>query len=199
MTELRHLLAAKPQGVPGKRREHLHILCRGVEGPGVLVLADVPPVLIGLGDQDVAFPGLDGHQATVLRRVLKFMEHLHVLHVPASRPLRSYGLDIDEVAMLGPLPQGLDPLQFSSVKGEARPGRQLEQGTGDRHEHHHVEAAQAERRSPRARGRVRHRNKRVLHRSQVPMSGANVWPGLVNKATIPKRSAEVACCRRLTT
>lgn len=55
----------------------------------------------------------------------------------------SYGLDIDKVAMLGPLPQGLDPLQLAAVKCEARPGGQLEQGTRDRHEHQHVEAAQA--------------------------------------------------------
>lgn len=75
--------------------------------------------------------------------------------------------------MLGPLPQGLDRLQFSSVKGEARPGRQLEQGTGDRHEHHYVEAAQAERRSPRARGHVRHRNQRVLYGS--PLKNIITW------------------------
>lgn len=60
----------------------------------------------------------------------------------------SYGLDIDKVALLVPLPQGLDPLQLAAVEGEARPGCQLEQGTGDRHEHQHVEAAQAHGRSP---------------------------------------------------
>lgn len=31
------------------------------------------------------------------------------------------------------------------------------------------------------------------------MSGANVCPGLVSRATIPKRSAEAACWRRFTT
>lgn len=31
------------------------------------------------------------------------------------------------------------------------------------------------------------------------MSGANVWPGLVSRATMPKSSAEAACCRRFTT
>lgn len=31
------------------------------------------------------------------------------------------------------------------------------------------------------------------------MSGAKVWPGLVSRATIPKRSAEAACWRRFTT
>lgn len=55
----------------------------------------------------------------------------------------SYGLDIDEVALLGALPQALDSLQFAAVKCEAGPGGQLEQGTGDRHKHQHVEAAQA--------------------------------------------------------
>lgn len=58
----------------------------------------------------------------------------------------SYGLDADEVAGLGPLPQGLDGLQFAAMEGETGPGGQLEQGTGDRHEHQHVETAQAERR-----------------------------------------------------
>ena len=60
----------------------------------------------------------------------------------------SYGLDIDEVAVLGPLPQGLDALQLAAVQCEARPGGQLQQGTGDRHEHQHVEAAQAQGRRP---------------------------------------------------
>lgn len=55
----------------------------------------------------------------------------------------SYGLDIDEVSLLGALPQGLDPLQFAAVKCEAGPGGQLQEGTGDRHKHQHVEAAQA--------------------------------------------------------
>lgn len=63
-------------------------------------------------------------------------------------PSGSYGLDIDKVAVLGPLPQALDPLQLAAVKCEARPGGQLEQGAGDRHEHQHVEAAQTQRRSP---------------------------------------------------
>lgn len=79
-------------------------------------------------------------------------------------PFSSYGLDIDEVAVLGPLPQALDPLQLAAVKLEARPGGQLEQGAGDRHEHQHVEAAQTQRRSPWAGGNFRHRNQRILHR-----------------------------------
>lgn len=33
------------------------------------------------------------------------------------------------------------------------------------------------------------------HSSQVPMRGANVWPGFVTKATMPNSSAEAACCR----
>lgn len=36
-----------------------------------------------------------------------------------ATPVSSYGLDIDKVAMLGPLPQGLDPLQLAAVKREA--------------------------------------------------------------------------------
>lgn len=52
----------------------------------------------------------------------------------------SYGLDINEMAVLGTLPQGLDPLQLAAVKCEARPGSQLEKGTSDRHKHQHVEA-----------------------------------------------------------
>lgn len=60
----------------------------------------------------------------------------------------SDGLDIDKETLLGPLPQVLDPLQLAAVECEARPGSQLQQGTGDRHEHQHVEAAQAQRRSP---------------------------------------------------
>lgn len=66
---------------------------------------------------------------------------VHVQLYPAL--FSSYGLDIDEVAMLGPLPYVLDSLQFTAVKCEARPRGQLEQGTGDRHKHQHVEAAQA--------------------------------------------------------
>lgn len=75
----------------------------------------------------------------------------------------SYGLDIDKVAVLRSLSQGLDPLQLVAMKREARPGGQLEQGTGDRHKHQHVEAAQAQRRLPKAGGNIRHRNQRVLH------------------------------------
>lgn len=60
----------------------------------------------------------------------------------------SDGFDVDEVAVLGPLPLGLDSLQLSAVEREAGPGGQLEQGAGDRHENQHVETAQAERRSP---------------------------------------------------
>lgn len=74
--------------------------------------------------------------------------------VPSSKRLErclcaaSYGLDIDQVAVLRPLPQGLDSLQLAAVKSEARPGGQLEQGAGDRHKHQHVEAAETQRRSP---------------------------------------------------
>lgn len=35
--------------------------------------------------------------------------------------------------------------------------------------------------------------------SQVPIRGAKVWPGLVTRATIPKRSAEAACFLRFRT
>lgn len=52
------------------------------------------------------------------------------------------------MALLGTLPQGLDPLQLATVKREAGPGGQLEKGTGDRHKHQHVEAAQTQRWSP---------------------------------------------------
>lgn len=52
------------------------------------------------------------------------------------------------MALMGALPQGLDALQLAAVKREARPGSQLEKGTGDRHKHQHVEAAQTQGRSP---------------------------------------------------
>lgn len=68
------------------------------------------------------------------------------------------------MALLGTLPQGLDPLQFAAVKCEARPGSQLEKGTSDRHKHQHVEAAQTQRRSPQTSGSVRHRNQGILDR-----------------------------------
>lgn len=61
--------------------------------------------------------------------------------------LGSNGLDVDEVAVLGSLPLGLDSLQLSAVEGETRPGGQLEQGAGDRYENQHVETTQAEGRS----------------------------------------------------
>lgn len=80
-------------------RQLLHILCRDVEGPGVLVFADVPPVLIGLGDQDVALVGLDGHQAAVLGRVLELVLHRHQLHAP-GQPL-CYGARIMELQIRG--------------------------------------------------------------------------------------------------
>ena len=78
-------------------------------------------------------------------------------------PSCSYGLDIDKVAVLGPLPLGLDPLQLAAMKREARPGGQLDEGTGDRHKHQHVEAAQTQRRGPGAGSKVRHGNQRVLY------------------------------------
>lgn len=68
------------------------------------------------------------------------------------------------MALLGTLPQGLDPLQLAAVKREARPGSQLEKGTSDRHKHQHVEAAQTQRRSPETSGSVRHRNQGILNR-----------------------------------
>lgn len=81
-----------------------------------------------------------------------------------SFPSCSYGLDINEMALLGTLPQRLDPLQLAAVKREARPGSELEEGTGDRHKHQHVEAAQTQRRSPETSGSVRHRDQGILTR-----------------------------------
>lgn len=91
-------------------------------------------------------------------------------------PSCSYGLDIDKVAVLGPLPRGLDPLQLAAMKREARPGSQLDEGTGDRHKHQHVEAAQTQRRGPRAGSNVGHGNQRVLY-----------WLPLENIITLGKR------------
>lgn len=100
----------------------------------------------------------------------------------------SDGLDVDEVAVLGPLPLGLDALQLSAMKREAGPGRQLEQGAGDRHENQNVETAQAERRSPWAGGRVRHQN-RVLRR--LPLKNIVTWGG---KEQIPQMTDHQYLC-----
>lgn len=81
-----------------------------------------------------------------------------------SFPFSSYGLNVNELALPRALPEGLNPLQLAAVEREAGPGGQLEEGTGDRHQHQHVEAAQPQRRRPQASGSVRHRNQGILHR-----------------------------------
>jgi len=49
-------------------------------------------------------------------------------------------LDINEVAVLGTLPQGLDVLKPSPMQSEARPRQQLQKGTGNGHKHQQVKA-----------------------------------------------------------
>lgn len=88
-----------------------------------------------------------------------------------TRP--SDGLDVDEVAVLRPLPQQLHALQLAAVQSEARPRRQLQQSAGDGHEHQHVEAAQAQGRRPRAGVPVRHGDHRVLGR--LPVEDVVTW------------------------
>lgn len=88
-----------------------------------------------------------------------------------TRP--SDGLDVDQVAVLRPLPQQLHALQLAAVQSEARPRRQLQQSAGDGHEHQHVEAAQAQGRRPRAGVHVRHRDHRVLGR--LPVEDVVTW------------------------
>lgn len=53
----------------------------------------------------------------VTKKTVKKTDYLKV-SVCSFQPA-SYGLDINEVAVLGRLPQGLDPLQFAAVKREA--------------------------------------------------------------------------------
>lgn len=60
--------------------DFFHILCWDIKGPAAQVSADTPPVLIGLGHQDVTLIGPDGHQPTIPGCVVKVILHQHERH-----------------------------------------------------------------------------------------------------------------------
>lgn len=53
----------------------LDVLGWDVEGPGAAIVSDVPPVVVGLGQQDVALVGFDGDQNPIPTLVLVFELH----------------------------------------------------------------------------------------------------------------------------
>lgn len=70
--------------------------------------------------------------------VLSYVQDSSLLLLLTLRALDS--LDINEVVVLGALPQGLDALQSSSMKSETRPRQQLKKRAGDRYKHQQVKA-----------------------------------------------------------